>query len=70
MLLRGAGQNSRFKVRQNHRFRKRDGTADFKVGQNRRFCERTNCHQIVSLIQASWPNYRKLAILLPITARI
>ena len=43
---------------QNRRFRKRDKTTDSKVGQKRRFCKRESTIKIVSLIEASWPNYR------------
>ena len=49
-----------------HRFRKRDKTSEFKRGQKRQFRKKTAI-KIVSLIQASWPNYRKLAIILTIT---
>ena len=35
-----------------------DKTADFKVGQDGRFCRRDQIAiKIVSLIEASWPNY-------------
>ena len=63
-------------MRQNRRFWERDKTADFenetsahfKVGHNFRFCKREQTYiKIVSLIRASWPNYRQLAIILPIT---
>ena len=44
---------------QNCRFRKLDKTADFKVELNRRFCIREQTViKIVSLIKASWHNYR------------
>ena len=47
------------KMRQNRRSRKWDKIADFKVGQDGRFCWREQIAiKVVSLIKASWPNYR------------
>ena len=53
---------------QNRRFRKLDKIANSKVGQNPRFCKKENkLPSKLFLIKASWPNYRLLAIILPIT---
>ena len=58
MLETVAGRISRFYMRHNRRFWKRDKIADFKMRLNRQFCKREqSAIKIVSLIEWSWPSY-------------